>query len=161
MTLLLLFVTVVLIGMVSIAIINALTFPQLESPPKTAKDRSASWPTVSILIPARNEASVIGQTVSRLLAQTYPDFEIIVLDDHSQDGTAEIARSAGYGDSRLRVIGSQPLPAGWVGKNWACHQLAQHAAGEIMRRHKAGCDNFAHAEDGTRQFWPCEVVSGA
>ena len=132
MTLLLLFVTVVLIGMVSIAIINALTFPQLESPPKTAKDRSASWPTVSILIPARNEASVIGQTVSRLLAQTYPDFEIIVLDDHSQDATAEIARSAGYGDARLRVIGGQPLPAGWLGKNWACHQLAQHAAGEWL-----------------------------
>ena len=132
MTLLLLFVTVVLIGMVSIAIINALTFPQLESPPKTAKDRSASWPTVSILIPARNEASVIGQTVSRLLAQTYPDFEIIVLDDHSQDATAEIARSAGYGDARLRVIGGQPLPAGWLGKNWACHQLAQHATGEWL-----------------------------
>lgn len=132
MTLLLLFVTIVLIGMVSIAIVNALTFPKLTASLKLPSSRSTPWPAVSILIPARNEAAIISQTVTRLLAQTYPNFELIVLDDHSQDATAEIARTAGCGDSRLRVIASQPLPADWLGKNWACHQLAQQAAGEWL-----------------------------
>jgi len=87
---------------------------------------------ISILMPARNEAAVIGDTVRRMLAQTYPRFELLVLDDHSTDGTAEIARAAAGGDARLRVIAGEALPAGWGGKNWACHQLAGAAQGDWL-----------------------------
>lgn len=87
---------------------------------------------VSILIPARNEAAVIGETVRRMLTQSYPHFELIVLDDGSTDGTAEVARAAAAGDARLRVIAGEALPPGWAGKNWACHQLAQAAQGDWL-----------------------------
>lgn len=127
MTLLWLSITFILIGMLTIAIINSLTFPRLgQTPaPKAA-------PLISILIPARNEACVIEQTVQAILSQSYPNFELIVLDDFSDDATAAVARTAGYKDHRLRVILGQPLPDGWLGKNWACHQLAQQAQGEWL-----------------------------
>src|SRR5690606_28862766 len=92
----------------------------------------ADAPMVSILIPARNEAQVIAGTIRSLLAQHYPNFEIILLDDQSTDGTANLAAQAGAGDSRLRVIGGAPLPEGWLGKNWACQQLSQAARGEYL-----------------------------
>lgn len=127
MIFLLTFITLALIGMAVIAIVNTLTFPRL----KGGSDLS-SPPHVSILIPARNEAAVIGQTVQGLLAQTYPHFEVIVLDDNSGDGTAALALAAAQGDPRLRVLHGQPLPRGWLGKNWACHQLAQAAGGDWL-----------------------------
>lgn len=123
------FVTLVLIGMLTIALVNALTFPKLTVPSVSHIDTP---PLVSILIPARDESAVIEKTVKRLLAQTYARFEVIVLDDHSRDATAAIARAAGYRDSRLRVVTGQPLPPNWLGKNWACHQLAQEATGEWL-----------------------------
>lgn len=127
MIFLLTFITLALIGMAVIAIVNTLTFPRL----KGGSDLS-SPPHVSILIPARNEAAVIGQTVQGLLAQTYPHFEVIVLDDNSGDGTAALALAAAQGDPRLRVLRGKPLPSGWLGKNWACHQLAQAAGGDWL-----------------------------
>src|SRR5690606_5425641 len=87
---------------------------------------------VSVLIPARNEAAVIADTVRSVMAQRYPHFELILLDDHSTDGTAAVAQAAAQGDERLRIVSGEPLPAGWLGKNWACHQLAQAAAGDIL-----------------------------
>jgi len=120
-------VTLVLIGMAAIAVLNSLLFPRLGR-----ATRSTGHPKVSILIPARNEAAVIGRTVRSLLAQSYQNFEIIVLDDQSTDDTAEIVRDLGERSSRLRLIKGQPLPAGWLGKNWACHQLAGAAEGEWL-----------------------------
>jgi chlorobactene glucosyltransferase len=87
-------------------------------------------PLVSVLVPARNEARCIEACVRSLLAQDWPNLEVIVLDDCSDDGTGEILRA--LADPRLRVIGGVPLPEGWVGKNWACHQLAQAARGEWL-----------------------------
>jgi chlorobactene glucosyltransferase len=111
------------------AVANALLFPRLGAKPRPLP---SDPPLVSVLIPARNEAAVIGDTVARLLAQDYPRFELLILDDHSQDGTAAVARAAAAGDARLRVLAGAALPGGWVGKNWACHQLAQAAQGEIF-----------------------------
>lgn len=86
-------------------------------------------PTVTAVVPARNEAEVIGETVRRLLAQDYAGpLQIIVVDDHSDDGTAAIARAAACGDPRLRVLSAAPLPAGWTGKVWAMHQGEQATA---------------------------------
>ena len=109
-----------------ISVVNLLTFPRLR--PASA----ARTPPVSILIPARNEAGVIEETVMRHLRQDYPHYEIIVLDDDSTDGTRERALGAAAGDPRLSVIRGEPLPEGWLGKNWACHQLSRQAEGEIL-----------------------------
>jgi chlorobactene glucosyltransferase len=68
--------------------------------------------------------------VSLLLAQDYNPLEILVLDDHSSDGTGELVRA--FHDPRVRVIRGSGLPEGWGGKNWACWQLAQVAQGEIL-----------------------------
>lgn len=79
----------------------------------------AVWPKVVAVIPARNEAATIGATVGSLLAGDYPgDFAVIVVDDMSDDGTAEATGR----DARLTVIHSQPLQAGWTGKLWAMKQ---------------------------------------
>jgi chlorobactene glucosyltransferase len=87
-------------------------------------------PKVSVLVPTRNEERNISTCVRSLLAQDYLDFEVIVVDD-SEDGTWDILRSL-TGDSRLHILAGKPLPPGWLGKNWACHQLAQAATGEIL-----------------------------
>ena len=109
------------------AISNAVLFPRLRTEPAPT-----GVPRLSVLIPARNEAAVIGETVRALLAQSYRDFELIVLDDHSSDGTAEVARRAADGDPRLRVISGADLPSGWGGKNWACQQLSEAACGDWL-----------------------------
>ena len=87
--------------------------------------RQLQSPSVGILIPARNEAEVIAFTVTSILAQRYPHLELIVLDDNS-DGTALAAQAAAAeagGTHHFRLLCGQPLPPGWMGKNWACHQL--------------------------------------
>jgi chlorobactene glucosyltransferase len=110
-----------------ISFINLLTLKRLGKFPDPA-----STPRVSLLVPARNEARNIGGCVRGLLAQDYPDFEVIVLDDESTDGTGEILERITTEDARLRVIHGQPLPAGWLGKNWACQQLSQAADGDYL-----------------------------
>ena len=127
MSLLLLFVSVALAGMAIIVLANWLAFPSLQGAARA--DGSCA---VSVLIPARNEAGVIAPTVQGLLRQTYPGYELLLLDDQSEDGTAAAARKRGGGDSRLRILQGRPVPPGWLGKNWACHQLAAQAKGEIL-----------------------------
>ncbi|MGE8364760.1 glycosyltransferase [Cupriavidus basilensis] len=83
----------------------------------------AQWPEVVAIIPARNEAAVIGGAVTSVLGQSYPaPLRLVVVDDHSTDGTADIARSAaaalGKAES-LAVITARELPPGWSGKVWA------------------------------------------
>jgi chlorobactene glucosyltransferase len=120
-------VTLILIGMAAIAVMNSLNFPRLGQ-----ATRPTDRPKISILIPARNEAEVIGRTVRSLLVQSYQNFEIIVLDDQSTDETGQIVRDLADRSPHLQIIKGQPLPAGWLGKNWACHQLAGAAEGEWL-----------------------------
>lgn len=121
-----LFILCALVVIATITVANTLTFPRLK------KTILKNHPFVSLLVPARDEAGVIQATVARLLAQDYPHFELIVLDDASSDGTPQLALHAGKGDGRLQVICGKTLPAGWSGKNWACQQLAEAAQGEVM-----------------------------
>lgn len=114
---------VVIAGVTSL---NALTFLRLRSSALQA------YPLVSVLVPARDEAQVIAETVRRILAQDYPSFELILLDDHSSDGTADLAKAAAGDDTRMLILAGQALPEGWTGKNWACWQLAGKAQGEIL-----------------------------
>jgi hypothetical protein len=82
---------------------------------------------ISVLIPVRNEAAGIAETLEHLLRSTHPHFEILILDDHSEDTTADIVESFAKRDGRVCLLRSQPLPEGWNGKQHACWQLAQHA----------------------------------
>ena len=130
------------------AILNAFTFPRLRqksgstlasdcvaksvSPSAFPLQGSLAHPLVSVLIPMRNEADVIAETVKSLLAQDYPNLEILLLDDQSVDNSAEIALKAANHDLRLRVMPGAPLPSGWLGKTWACQQLSEQASGDYL-----------------------------
>jgi len=109
------------------AVVNFLTVRRFDQYPLSRKS-----PFVSVLIPARNEARNIAACVASLLAQNYPAFEVIVLDDNSTDATPGILAQLAFRDSRLRVLKGAPLPEGWLGKHWACHQLDQAARGELL-----------------------------
>jgi hopene-associated glycosyltransferase HpnB len=90
----------------------------------------ARWPSVTAVVPARNEADVIDQSVKSLLRQDYPGaLRVALVDDGSDDGTAARALSAAGSDAagRLEVLRGAPLPAGWTGKVWAQHQGIGHA----------------------------------
>jgi hopene-associated glycosyltransferase HpnB len=89
------------------------------------------WPAVRAVVPARDEAAMLPVTLPALLGQDYPgDFEVIVVDDGSSDGTAGVAERLGGGARRRpRVIAGSPPPDGWAGKVWAMAQGAAHAAG--------------------------------
>jgi len=93
-----------------------------------------SVPTVSLLVPARDEASNVEGVIAGMLAQRGPAIEALLLDDGSTDGTAELAERAFAADpgGRGRLLRGGPLPAGWGGKNYACHQLAAAARGEWL-----------------------------
>ena len=109
-----------------------LTLPRLaRRTPNLADAPTGSGRLVSIIIPARNEASTISTVVGSLLQSTYGPFELLIIDDRSEDGTAEIAEQLSS-DSRLRLVRGEQLPEGWYGKPWACFQGYRHSAGEIL-----------------------------
>jgi glycosyltransferase involved in cell wall biosynthesis len=87
---------------------------------------------VSVLIPARDEEKNIERCVRAVLAGTQPPDEVIVYDDGSTDGTADILARLAAEDARVRVLGGEPLPTRWVGKPHACHHLARAATGELL-----------------------------
>ncbi len=113
--------------MLGITIYNVFTAPQLVKAPALQ-----SKPHVSVLIPARNEEKNIEACLQCLIAQDYASLEILVLDDDSTDATASIVKTFAERNGRVKLIRGAPLPAGWLGKNWACHQLSKHATGEIF-----------------------------
>ena len=95
-------------------------------------DTTGDTALVSVIIPARNERRNIERCVRSVLASRYPSFEIIVVDDHSTDGTGEIARAIAAEDSRVRVIDAPPLAEGWFGKQWACAAGARVSSGALL-----------------------------
>jgi chlorobactene glucosyltransferase len=109
-----------------IAIVLALRMARLEPMPP---DGLPSGGRVSAIIAARNEEEDLGPCLDSLLAQDYPDLEILVVDGGSTDRTRAVAEGRG---ARVRVLDEPPLPSGWVGKNWACHVGAQAATGAFL-----------------------------
>jgi chlorobactene glucosyltransferase len=125
------FVLLILLLVLGNVLLNVLHFDGLRPVPPPD-----DGPLVSVLVPARNEARNIDACIRSLLLQDYPRYELIVLDDHSSDATGEIAGKliAQMRNPRCtaRLIRGEALPDGWVGKNWACHQLSEAASGEYL-----------------------------
>ena len=121
-------ISIVLLAVVlAVTLFNAITAPMLK---KVISLRNR--PHVSILIPARNEEANIGACLKGFLSQNYDNFEILVLDDQSTDRTGAIIEKFSERHPKVQAIHGKPLPTGWLGKNWACHQLSQAATGEIL-----------------------------
>jgi chlorobactene glucosyltransferase len=89
-------------------------------------------PFISVLIPARDEEENIGACLESLRKQDYPNFEVLVLDDNSVDGTAGIVARMAATDNRIKLISGESLPEDWAGKPFACYQLAQQAGGDWL-----------------------------
>jgi hypothetical protein len=102
---------------------------RLYQPPPAA---GAGLRAVSVLIPARNEEGSIGAALASVLASAGVEFEVIVLDDASTDGTAAIVAGVAARDGRVRLAQAPSLPAGWNGKQHACHVLASLARYEVL-----------------------------
>jgi len=88
-----------------------------------------SSPLVSIILPVRNQARTVAECVRSLAAITYPHKEIIVVEGGSTDGTKELLRDF---DQQVTLVEEDPLPPGWVGKNWACHLGYKKSRGEVL-----------------------------
>jgi glycosyltransferase involved in cell wall biosynthesis len=87
---------------------------------------------VSVCIPARNEGRRIVRCVAAVLSGGQRPDEVLVYDDGSTDGTAEVVEQLSAAEPSVRVIRGGALPEGWLGKPWACHRLAQEASGDIL-----------------------------
>lgn len=116
------------------ALLNVFTFPRLSgvAAPAPEAAASAALGRISVCIPMRNEVDGIARTIRAWRAQSHSNFELLLLDDESTDGTHAAAHAAAAGDARVRVLAGLPLPAGWLGKNWACQQLADAAKGNVL-----------------------------
>ena len=97
-----------------------------------AKQPLQITPLLSILIPARNEAGRIEHLLNDLLSFDYPRLEIIVYNDHSSDQTGAIVTQFSKDSPVIRLMEGDEPPSGWLGKNFACHQLAKKANGEYL-----------------------------
>lgn len=89
------------------------------------------YPSVSILIPMRNEELNAERCLTSLLSLDYPKYEIIVLNDDSEDKTAEILSNF-INNKKIKILENHYLPEGWIGKNYACKILSEHATGNYL-----------------------------
>ena len=90
------------------------------------------WPLVSVVVAARNEASLIEKSLRSLAAMDYPNFEVVAVNDRSVDGTGDIIDRVAAGGSRIRALHIKELPAGWLGKCHALHCGSRHASGGLL-----------------------------
>jgi hopene-associated glycosyltransferase HpnB len=110
------------------------------------------WPSVTAVVPARNEADVIARSIGSLLAQDYPGaFRIVLVDDQSEDGTGELARALDAG-GKLSVISGAARPLGWTGKLWAMSLGAARAGREMPDYFWFTDADIAQAPDGLRRL---------
>ena len=96
------------------------------------ENTSKSSPKVSIILPARNEEKFIGKCLDSLVEQDYENYEIIVIDDSSNDSTGKIISEYANKDSKIISVSARPKPEGWMGKNWACMEGYEKSTGELL-----------------------------
>ena len=125
---------------------------------ESAADPDA-WPSVDVVIPARGEAEILPRTLPSLLAQDYPGtWQIILVDDYSQDGTGAVARDIAHLltiPERLTVIAPPPLAEGWAGKVAAMHAGALRSRADHILFTDA---DIAHPSDSLRRLAACAVA---
>lgn len=112
----------------AVALVNMLSRPSL---PHIGSDRP-ELPSLSVLIPVRNEEKNIGTLLGSLASLPYGKAEIIVYDDGSTDATEDVVAACAKVDGRIKYIAGEPLPEGWTGKNHACHRLAAEAVNDYL-----------------------------
>ena len=117
-------------------------------------------PRVSVLVPARNEAHTITACVASLLRQDYPNTELIVLNDASTDSTGQQLDALAARHPQLKVLhGTEDVPAGWNGKSYACHRLAQQATGDWLLFTDADTQHAPHSvRNGIAQALSLDVA---
>ena len=91
-----------------------------------------SNPKVSIILPARNEEAFLPKCLDTLIDQNYSNYEIIVIDDSSEDSTAKIISNYAKQNSKIIPVTARPKPKGWMGKNWACMEGYKKVTGELL-----------------------------
>ena len=96
------------------------------------ENKSKSTPKVSIILPARNEEGFIGKCLDSLIKQDYPNYEVIVINDSSEDSTGKIISEYAKKNSKIIPVTAKAKPDGWMGKNWACMEGYQKATGELL-----------------------------
>ena len=128
------------VGMTLALVINGVIGLFVFKSPRALVTSDTLLPSISVLVPARDEERVIERCVRSLLAQNYPDFEVVVLDDNSSDATYDILCKLRDQDHRLRVLAGASLPGGWCGKPFACWQLANAARNECLLLTDADCE---------------------
>ena len=111
-----------------LTLVNLLHF----KPPPHARRHGDPGRRISVLIPARNEESTIESAVQAVRSNRDADFELLVMDDCSDDATPTIVRSIADRDPRVALHRAPPLTEGWCGKQHACHQLGRVADGEVL-----------------------------
>jgi len=112
----------------AISLLNMLFGPFLSKPRRVSLD--SSW--VTVCIPARNEEENIGGLLRALGAQEYEEYDILVLDDGSDDATSSVVMQHAKDNDKVTLLRGDAVPDGWTGKNWACHQLSRHARGDVL-----------------------------
>lgn len=110
----------------TVTLFNFISNPKLTSAPREYSDM------VSILVPVRNEEENILNLLASISEQEYQHYEVIILDDSSTDSTLDLCQIYCKSDPRFRVISGKTLPKDWLGKNYACYQLAQEAKGAYL-----------------------------
>jgi len=96
------------------------------------ENTSKTNPKVSIILPARNEEEFIGKCLDTLIKQNYENYEIIVIDDSSEDSTGKIISEYAKKSSKIIPVSARPKPDRWMGKNWACMEGYKKATGELL-----------------------------
>jgi chlorobactene glucosyltransferase len=140
-------VVLILVGLNLIANLRLLG----RTAPRGAGPRSRRL--VSVLIPARDEARNIERCLRSVLGQSYAPAEVLVLDDHSADETAQVVQTIASADGRSQLVPGEPLPQGWLGKSYGCHQLATRASGDWLVFTDADTDH-----DPTILGWAIEAA---
>ncbi len=93
---------------------------------------NSETPLVSVILPARNEEAYIGRCLRTLSDQDYPEYEVVAVDDSSEDSTGDIIRECAAADPRIIPVAARPKPDGWMGKNWACMEGYAKARGRLL-----------------------------